>query len=86
MDERSSLAKQYEVMFNECVKFSESTVLDVTRDPRGFEKVASTYRSKVNADSFNSYGHEKVFESSMVDGFIVCENKVPFIDVFSSVI
>lgn len=94
MNERSCLENQYEIMFNECVKFSESTVFDVTRDPNNFAKIASLYQS-LNASSNQSQseqeksgstGDHPMYTASEVDGFVVCESKVPFIDVFSSVL
>ena len=94
MNERSCLENQYEIMFNECVKFSESTVFDVTRDPNNFAKMASLYQSLNASDSQPQSEQEKkgsndnypMYNTSEVDGFIVCESKVPFIDIFSSVL
>ena len=91
MDERSSLAKQYEVMFNECVKFAESTVLDVTRDPGSFERLSAAYQSKVYGDPPGKCDYYKNAKNSSyavteIDGFSLCESSVPYIDVFSSVV
>lgn len=91
MDERSSLAKQYEVMFNECIKFAESTVFDVTKDPSSFDRYASLYQAKhPNTEpedtNYEGYDNSQVYIVSEVDGFSICESKVPFIDVFSSVV
>lgn len=90
MDERSSLAKQYEVMFNECVKFAESTVFDVTKDPASFDRYASLYQSKLqrtsSADSQSDGQDNQFYTVTEVDGFVICESKVPFVEVYSSVI
>ena len=94
MNERSCLENQYEIMFNECVKFSESTVFDVTRDPSNFAKMASLYQSLNASDSQSqseqedkgSNDNHPMYSTSEIDGFVVCESKVPFIDIFSSVL
>lgn len=84
---RKALRKQYDVMFNECVKLAESTVFDVTRDAVKFEKLASVYQSKIESDDTdNTKTDDKIYQFSELDGYTVCESKVPFIDIFSSVL